>query len=114
MTDYLQVVTTLPSEAAARELATALVADRLAACVQIEGPVTSLYRWQGEVATATEWRLTMKLPAAGYAALESAIQQRHPYEIPEILAVPVTAGLPAYLKWVDSSCKAPQTRTDDD
>ena len=106
MTRYLQVITTLPGEREARELAASLVQDRLAACIQIDAPITSVYRWEGKVATASEWRLSIKLPAGNYAELEAAIRSRHPYEIPEIIAIPIEAGLQEYLAWVDEACRS--------
>lgn len=110
--NVLIVVTTLPDAAAARALATRLLELRLAACVNILAPCQSLYRWQGAVEEAVETPLLIKTTTARYAALEAAIHQHHPYELPEIVALPVTQGLPAYLGWVaqetsetpDSSC----------
>ena len=114
MTGYLVVQTTLPSEDAARELARHLVAERSAACVQIDGPIESVYRWQGEMASAQEWRLTIKLPAQAYPRLVDVIGKYHPYEVPELLALPVEAGLPAYLAWLDESCPCDSGRTGSD
>lgn len=110
--NVLIVVTTLPDATAARALATRLLELRLAACVNILAPCQSLYRWQGAVEEAVETPLLIKTTTARYAALEAAIHQHHPYELPEIVALPVTQGLPAYLGWVaqetsessDASC----------
>ncbi|HEX6230898.1 MAG TPA: divalent-cation tolerance protein CutA [Actinomycetota bacterium] len=99
----LQVFCTVDSEGAARDLASALVEASLAACVQVVGPVHSTYRWRGAVETATEWLLLMKTTEGRFARLRDAIVNRHPYEVPEIVAVPITAGLPAYLDWIDAS-----------
>lgn len=96
----LLVFTNLPDEASAHALATALVAERLAACVNLLAPCRSVYRWQGKVENATETPLLIKTTAGRYAALEAAIRARHPYELPEIVAVPVAHGLPEYLDWV--------------
>lgn len=96
------VITTLPDEATARTVARALVERRLAACVQVQAPGWSVYRWQGEVESAAEVALVAKVTAAGYPALEAGLRALHPYELPEIVAVPVVAGLPAYLAWVAS------------
>ncbi len=99
-TDTLIVLTNLPDAASAAALAGRLVAARLAACVNILAPCTSVYRWRGEVETATEVPLLIKTTAARYADLEEAIRSQHPYELPEITALPVASGLAAYLDWV--------------
>lgn len=96
----LLVLTNLPDEASARRLAEGLVADRLAACVNLLAPCRSIYRWQGAVESAEEIPLLIKTTTARYAALEAAIRAGHPYELPEIIAVPVAHGLPDYLAWV--------------
>jgi|694.fasta_scaffold98962_2 periplasmic divalent cation tolerance protein len=96
----LLVFTNLPDEASAHALATALVVERVAACVNVLAPCRSVYHWQGKVEEATEIPLLIKTTAGCYAALEAAIRARHPYELPEIVAVPVAHGLPEYLDWV--------------
>ena len=96
----LLVFTNMPDHASAAALAAALVEARLVACVNVLAACTSVYRWQGVVETASEVPVLMKTTAARYAALEAAIRARHPYELPEIVAVPVEHGLPAYLDWV--------------
>ncbi len=96
----LLVLTNLPDEAAARRLAAGLVEARLAACVNILAPCRSVYRWQGAVEDASEVPMLIKTTAARYAELEEAIREAHPYELPEIVAVPLAQGLPAYLAWV--------------
>lgn len=102
---YILVHTTLPDEDSARSLARALVEARLAACVAIGAPVESLYHWQGAIENAREVPLTIKTRADCYASIAEAIRSRHPYELPEILAVPVTDGHPDYLAWIDASTK---------
>lgn len=97
---HILVLTNLPDQAAAQTLAAALVDARLAACVNIMSPCRSIYRWQGAVETADEVPLLIKTTQACYPALEQAIRARHPYETPEIIALPVVAGLPDYLAWV--------------
>lgn len=97
----LLIVTHLPDQASAETLAAALVGERLAACVNILAPCRSVYRWQGGIEQATEVPVAIKTTAGRYAALEAAIRARHPYELPEIIAVPVTHGLPDYLAWID-------------
>ena len=96
----LLVLTTLPDRPAAEALAEALVDARLAACVNILAPCQSVYRWQGAVDKASEVPLLIKTTEARYAALEAAIRARHPYELPEVIAIPITQGLPDYLAWV--------------
>jgi len=96
----LLVLTNLPDEASAEALATALVTERLAACVNILGPCRSVYRWQGETENAREIPLLIKTTSERYAALEAAIRARHPHELPEIVAVPITHALPEYLTWL--------------
>jgi periplasmic divalent cation tolerance protein len=96
----LLVLTNLPDEATAQALATALVSERLAACVNVMAPCRSIYRWRGEIESTPEVPLLIKSTTARYAALEAAIRARHPYELPEIVAVPVAHGLPEYLAWL--------------
>jgi len=101
-TEVWLVITMLPDEATARTVARALVDRRLAACVNVQAPGWSVYRWEGEVESASEVALMAKVTAAGYPALEAGLRGLHPYEVPEIVAVPVVAGLPRYLAWVSS------------
>lgn len=98
--EALLLFTNLPDAASARRLADHLIAERLAACVSILAPCTSVYRWQGAVDEAAEVPLLVKTTTERYAAAEAAIRAAHPYELPEIIAVPVTHGLPGYLAWV--------------
>lgn len=102
-TDIVQVQTTVGSEAAATRLGDLLVAERLAACVQQVGPVHSTYRWQGAVETASEWLLLVKSTEDALPRLLTRIRELHPYQTPEILALPVVAGDPDYLAWVRNS-----------
>jgi periplasmic divalent cation tolerance protein len=94
------VMTHLPDAATADALAGALVEARLAACVSFTTGVQSVYRWQGKIERANEVTLTIKTTQRHYAALETAIRAAHPYELPEIIALPVVAGLPSYLHWI--------------
>ncbi|MFZ2268684.1 MAG: divalent-cation tolerance protein CutA [Azonexus sp.] len=96
----LLVLTNCPDETSANAIALAVVEAGLAACVNILPRVQSIYRWQGAVESASEIPLLIKTTAANYPALENAIRAEHPYEIPEIIALPVERGLPAYLNWV--------------
>ena len=100
MTHYIQVVTTLPTADTARAMARKLVERRLAACVQIAGPIESIYWWQGQIDSSSEWRLTVKSRTDLFPKLEAAIREDHPYETPEILAQAILAGLPEYLEWL--------------
>ena len=96
----LLVLTTFPERAQAEALARELLAARLAACIHIGATVRSLYHWKGEIETADETPVAIKTRAGLYARLEAAIRSRHPYELPEIVAVPITHGLPEYLDWI--------------
>jgi periplasmic divalent cation tolerance protein len=96
----LLVFTNLPDRAAAERLADSLIGQRLAACINILAPCRSVYRWKDAVQHDEEHPMLIKTTAEGYPALEAAIRAGHPYELPEIIAVPVERGLPAYLDWV--------------
>lgn len=98
--ETLLVFTQVPDAASAQALASHLIERRLAACVNTLAPCRSLYRWQGKIESAEEVPLLIKTTEDRYAALEQAIRAQHPYELPEIVAVPVSRGLPAYLAWV--------------
>lgn len=94
------VSTTLPDRELATGLAQALIRDRLAACVSIGAPVESIYHWRGKVETAKEVPVLIKTTGAQFAAVEAAIRRNHPYELPEIVAVPILDGYPPYLDWI--------------
>ena len=96
----LLVLTNLPDRAAAERLADSLVEKRLAACVNVLAPCLSVYRWKGALQRDEEHPMLIKTTAERYAALEVAIRAGHPYELPEIIAVPIERGLPAYLDWI--------------
>ncbi|PSN13782.1 divalent-cation tolerance protein CutA [filamentous cyanobacterium CCT1] len=95
------VLVTAGSEAEADRLARHLVDSRLAACVSVF-PVRSLYRWQGEVQSEAEWQLIVKTDLSQFEALSTAIAEHHSYEVPEVIALPIVAGLPAYLSWLQA------------
>ncbi|MCC3771065.1 divalent-cation tolerance protein CutA [Streptomyces sp. UNOC14_S4] len=97
--EYAVVTTTTDTEKKARALATELVGERLAACAQVY-PISSVYRWEGKVEQGEEWRLDLKTRADLVEPLSARITALHGYDTPEIIAVPVTAGGEAYLKWV--------------
>ena len=101
-TDTLLVFSTCPDADTAQRLARTLVEGRVAACVNVVGPVTSVYRWRDAVETAGELLLLIKTPADRYPALEQALRALHPYEVPEIVAVPIERGHQDYLEWVQS------------
>ncbi|OGA72706.1 MAG: cation tolerance protein CutA [Betaproteobacteria bacterium RIFCSPLOWO2_12_FULL_67_28] len=107
MSAALLVLTNLPDRAAAESLAATLIGQRLAACVNILAPCRSVYRWKDAVQHEEEHPVLIKTTAARYTALEQAIRAAHPYELPEIVAVPIERGLPAYLDWVAAET-APQ------
>lgn len=96
----LLVLTNLPDRPTAEALARELVEARLAACVNILAPCHSVYRWQGSIETADEVPMLIKTSSERYLALEAAIRRRHPYELPEVIALPIREGLPEYLAWV--------------
>ena len=100
------VMTQMPDRASALALARALVEARLAACVSVGAPVDSLYHWRGEIETAQEVPVVIKTRADRYAAVEAEIRARHPYELPEVLAVPAINGLAPYLDWIAAEASA--------
>jgi periplasmic divalent cation tolerance protein len=99
--DDIQVIfCTVPDAATGERIARHLVEYRLAACVNVIPGITSVYRWQGQVETGSEALLKIKAKTANYKKIETAIRSQHPYELPEIIAVPVSVGLAEYLDWV--------------
>ena len=99
-------MTTCPDLALAERIANALVVNNLAACVQIVPGVKSFFRWQGRVDSAAEYLVLIKTVTDNYLAVENHIKSSHSYEVPEIIAVPVTAGARDYLAWIDDNTKA--------
>ena len=97
---YLQVITTVSGKSDAEKIARALIAKDLAACVQIGGPIKSIYRWKGRIETAKEWVCIIKTRKSFYKKVEKAIKENHPYEVPEIIAVSIVEGSKTYLKWL--------------
>ena len=102
MTDYIQVVTTAEHLRDAENIARTLVEERLAACAQIVGPITSYYHWQGKIEKAQEWQCWCKSRRDLYDRIETTIRRLHPYQVPEILAISLSAGSADYLAWLDS------------
>lgn len=102
METYIQVITTVEKRAYAEKIAGILVENQLAGCVQIMGPLTSIYRWKGRVESAEEWQCIIKSRQDLYGEIEEAIRSVHPYEVPEIIAVPLAQGSKDYLDWLKS------------
>jgi periplasmic divalent cation tolerance protein len=106
MSDYIQVVTTVPDKETAQRIARLLVERRLAACVQVSGPIESTYWWQGQIEAAAEWRLLAKSRLDLFPLLEAAVREVHPYSVPELLATRVEAGHQGYFDWIDAELAA--------
>lgn len=107
--EHLTVLTTTDSAEKAEALARGAVEARVAACAQISGPVTSVYRWEGAIETAPEWQVLLKTAAARYDRLEAYIRSVHDYDTPEIIATPVVRGGADYLTWVTAETAEPAT-----
>lgn len=98
--DYVTVSVTFDDEDQATEIAATIVRERLAACGQLEGPITSTYWWEGQVETAQEWRVDFKTTAALLDRVTARVVDLHPYEVPQVTAAPIVGGLDAYLAWI--------------
>jgi len=98
--DPLLILTNVPDPGTAEKLARALIDSRAAACVNVLAACRSIYRWQGAVETADEIPLLIKTTAANYPLVEQIVRAQHPYALPELIAIPITHGLPAYLDWL--------------
>ena len=103
--EALLVYCTCPDDATANTLAELLISKQLAACVNIINGIQSVYAWQGKVEFADEALLLIKTTTSAYEVLQTVLREQHPYELPEIVAVSVTAGLPAYLEWINESVR---------
>jgi len=101
MKSYIQISTTTETKEEAQKIARYLVEQKLAACVQITGPIESTYRWKGKVETASEWLCLIKTRESFFKKVETTIKKLHSYETPEIIAVPIIKGSREYLKWLD-------------
>jgi len=105
MNKYIQVFTTTEKKEDAEKIAKILLEKRLAGCVQIIGPVSSLYWWRGRMEKSEEWLCLIKSREDLYDELEKTIKENHPYEIPEIIAIPIRYGSRSYLEWLDVELK---------
>jgi periplasmic divalent cation tolerance protein len=101
METFIQVVTTTDTRELAERIARALVEKRLAACAQIDGPITSVYRWQGQVEQAQEWRCVIKSRSALFEDIVGAIREMHSYEVPEIIATQIDFLDETYRQWLE-------------
>ncbi len=101
MTEYIQVTTATASQKEAENIACALLETRLAGCVQIYGPISSTYWWQGTIESAQEWVCQIKTSRRLYPQIEATIQRLHSYKVPEIIALPLVDGNPDYFKWLE-------------
>lgn len=100
MSGTVIIRSTVPSRDDAIRISTALVDERLAACAQVGGPITSVYRWDGDIRTGEEWVIEAKTRDTSQAALVTRLRELHPYQVPEILILPVAGGLASYLEWI--------------
>src|SRR5512143_2990262 len=107
MTDCIVVLVTTGSHAEGERIAEVLVGERLAACVNVVGPIHSIYRWDGAIQRDDEWLLIIKAPADQFAALATRVRAVHSYTTPEVIALPITAGSEAYLEWLRGATRAP-------
>ena len=101
VTQAIQIITSASRRDEADKIARVLVERRLAACVQVLGPMSSTYHWQGKIETAEEWLCIAKTAERNFVAVEEAIRELHSYAVPEILAVPVIQGSQPYLEWLE-------------
>ncbi len=106
-TEHQIVITTCPDHDLAQTIARTLVEERLAACVNVLPAMQSIYRWQGKIESASEQLLIIKIRGTNYRAVEARIRQLHSYELPEVIAIPIIAGLPAYLAWLTDPDRSP-------
>lgn len=100
MAEFVQITTTTGKRQDAEQIAAELVSRRLAACVQVSGPIVSTFRWQGKVETTDEWTCVIKTDRAHMSEIQRVFESIHPYEVPEVIATPIVDGSEAYLKWL--------------
>ncbi|MEW6669749.1 MAG: divalent-cation tolerance protein CutA [Thermodesulfobacteriota bacterium] len=106
MSEYMQVSTTVEKKEDAQRIGREAVKSRLAACVQIVGPISSIYWWKGQIEETEEWLCLMKTKKDLFEPLAQKLRALHPYEVPEIVAVPLIAGNPDYFRWVDQETRS--------
>jgi periplasmic divalent cation tolerance protein len=106
MSEYVQLTTTTGSKELAQKIAETLVGKKLAACVQISGPITSIYEWKGKIENEQEYYCVIKTRKNLYPEVEENIKTLHSYEVPEIIALPIIDGSPAYLDWITEVVKS--------
>ena len=106
MSKPLLVLCTVPDEECGRRIAGGILERRLAACVTVGAEARSLFRWKGKISCESEHILFIKTTAVHYSALETHIREEHPYEVPEIIALPIAEGLPSYLDWIEQETAA--------
>ncbi|WP_090718421.1 divalent-cation tolerance protein CutA [Nitrosomonas sp. Nm166] len=100
--EFILIITNFPDKAGAVALAETLIDQHLAACVNVQSPCASIYRWQGKTELAEELPVLIKTQRQHYERIEQLIKMMHPYELPEVIMVPIVGGLPAYLQWIAS------------
>ena len=105
MEEYIQIFTTIEKKEDAEKIAKSLIEKRLASCIQIVGPISSIYWWKNKIETSQEWLCIIKSKKNLYEEIEKSIKEVHPYEIPEIIAMPIISGSKDYLKWLDNELK---------
>jgi periplasmic divalent cation tolerance protein len=101
--DHCIILSTCPNQEVAETIAHALIEEKLAACVNIVPGVTSVYEWKGKIEKSQEQLLIAKTTTSTYSAVENAILKRHPYELPEVISIPINNGLASYLSWIDDN-----------
>jgi len=106
MTEFIQVITTVDDESKAKEIQNILVHKRAAACAQVFGPISSCFWWEGKVEKAKEWICVAKLRSEDYKIAENLIKENHPYDVPEIVAIPISSGNIDYLNWIKNVTKS--------
>lgn len=109
MTEFIQITTTTGTRHDAEQIASELVSRRLAGCVQIAGPIASTFRWQGKVENAEEWMCTVKTSRGQMEAIQNLLREIHPYDVPEVIAIPIVGGSEAYLRWLGEQVESQAT-----
>ncbi len=111
MTEFIQVLTTVDTEEIANKIASSLLEERVASCVQVFGPIKSSYWWKGKIERAKEWFCLIKAMEKDYRMIEANIKKVHPHDVPEIIALPVLEGNTDYLRWIrNETSRKPKVR----